>query len=327
MNVLVLSGGDVAHLLPMRECIDVMAEALSALTRGDAILPLRQVLRLPDGKSAFAVMPAYLGQPRSVGAKVITVFPDNHGTAFDSHQGAVLLFEAEHGSLAAVMDASSITAIRTAAVSGLATRLLAREDATDVAILGTGVQARTHLEAVRSVRNVKRVRVWSRNDDAVRTFADRESQRHGVTVEPATSAREAVEGADIVCTVTASREPVLAGEWLGEGAHVNAVGASLPFARELDTAAVARSRLYVDRRESALNEAGDFLIPRTERAIGDDHVVGEIGEVLLGRASGRRDDREVTVFKSLGLAIEDVAAAAYIYERARTEGRGARAEL
>lgn len=311
----------------MRECIDVMAAALSALTRGDAILPLRQVLRLPDGKSAFAVMPAYLGQPRSVGAKVITVFPDNHGTAFDSHQGAVLLFEAEHGSLAAVMDASSITAIRTAAVSGLATGLLAREDATDVAILGTGVQARTHLEAVRSVRNVKRVRVWSRNPDAVRTFADRESRRHGVAVEPATSARTAVEGADIVCTVTASREPVLAGEWLGEGAHVNAVGASLPFARELDTAAVARGRLYVDRRESALNEAGDFLIPKKEGVIGDDHVVGEIGEVLLGRAPGRRDDGEVTIFKSLGLAIEDVAAAAYIYERARTEGRGARAEL
>jgi ornithine cyclodeaminase len=327
MSVLVLGRADIAQLLPMRDCIDVMAGVLSELTRGAAILPLRQVLRLPDGKSAFAVMPAYLGQPKAVGAKVITVFPDNHGTPFDSHQGAVLLFEAEHGSLAAVMDASSITAIRTAAVSGLATRLLARDDATDLAILGSGVQARTHLEAVRAVRGVNRVRVWSRSRDAVRAFAEGESRRHGVEIEPAPSARAAVEGADIVCTVTASREPVLAGEWLRDGAHVNAVGASLPFARELDTAAIARSRLYVDRRESALNEAGDFLIPRKEGVIGDDHIVGEIGDVLLGRVPGRRSSDEMTVFKSLGLAVEDVAAAAYIYERATAEERGTRVVL
>jgi ornithine cyclodeaminase len=327
MNVLVLSQSDIAQLLPMRDCIDVMADALSALTRGDAILPLRQVLRLPDGKSAFAVMPAYVGAPKAVGAKVITVFPDNHGTALDSHQGAVLLFEAEHGSLVAIMDASSITAIRTAAVSGLATRLLARTDAADVAILGTGVQARSHLDAMCAVRPVRRARVWSRNAGAVREFASRESRHHQIPVEPAPNARAAVEGAEIVCTVTASREPVLAGEWLAEGAHVNAVGASLPFARELDTAAVARGRLYVDRRESALNEAGDFLIPKREGAIGDDHIVGELGELLLGRVPGRRMETEVTIFKSLGLAVEDVAAAHHLYERARDEGCGAWVEL
>jgi alanine dehydrogenase len=327
MHVLVLGQSDVENLLPMPACIDVMADALSALARGDAILPLRQVLRLPNGKSAFAVMPAYVGDAKAVGAKVITVFPDNHGTKLDSHQGAVLLFEAEHGSLVAVMDASSITAIRTAAVSGLATRLLARPDAADVAILGTGVQARTHLEAMCAVRPVRRVRVWSRNGGAVREFATRESKHHGIPVEPAASARAAVEGADIICTVTASREPVLAGEWLAEGAHVNAVGASLAFARELDTAAVARGRLYVDRRESALNEAGDFLIPKREGAIGDDHIVGELGELLLGRIPGRRTESEVTVFKSLGLAVEDVAAARFLYERARAEGRGTSVEL
>ena len=327
MRVLILDQSDVAALLPMSECIDVMAGALAALARGDAILPLRNVLRLPDGKSAFAVMPAYLGPAKAVGAKVITVFPDNHGTEFDSHQGAVLLFEAERGRLAAVMDASSITAIRTAAVSGLATRLLARDDAMDLAILGSGVQARTHLEAICAVRAVSRARVWSRNADAVRAFAEREARRLGVAVEPARSAREAVDGADIVCTATSSREPVLAGEWLAEGAHVNAVGASLPFARELDTAAVARGRLYVDRRESALNEAGDFLIPKREGAIGDDHIVGEVGELLLGRVTGRRSRREITIFKSLGLAVEDVAAAAFLYERARAEGRGSSVEL
>jgi ornithine cyclodeaminase/alanine dehydrogenase-like protein (mu-crystallin family) len=327
MHVLVLSQSDIAHLLPMRECIDVMEHALAGLSRGDAVLPLRQVLRLPDSKSAFAVMPAYVGAPKAVGAKVITVFPDNHGTALDSHQGAVLLFEAEHGSLVAIMDASSITAVRTAAVSGLATRLLAREDAADVAILGTGVQARTHLDAVCAVRPVKRVRVWSRNASAVHEFAARESQQRDLAVEPARSARDAVEGAEIICTVTAAREPVLAGQWLADGAHVNAVGASLPFARELDTMAVARGRLYGDRRESALNEAGDFLIPKREGAIGDDHIVGEIGELLLGRVSGRRSADEVTIFKSLGLAVEDVAAAEYLYRRAADTGRGSRVDL
>jgi alanine dehydrogenase len=327
MDVLVLNRSDIAHLLPMRDCIEVMASALRALSDGDAILPLRQVFRLPDGKSAFAVMPAYLGAPKAVGAKVITVVPDNHGSAFDSHQGAVLLFEAEHGSLAAVMDASSITAIRTAAVSGLATRLLARENATTVGILGTGVQARTHLAAMCAVRPVKRVRVWSRNRDAVREFATRESTQLDVAILPVASAREAVEDADIVCTVTASRDPVLAGGWLAKGVHVNAVGASLPSARELDTAAVVRGCLYVDRRESALNEAGDFLIPKKEGAIGDEHIVGELGELLLGRISGRRSEDEVTIFKSLGLAVEDVAAAAFIYEKARADGRGVRVEL
>jgi ornithine cyclodeaminase len=311
----------------MRDCIDVMADALGTLARGDAVLPLRQVLRLPDSNNAFAVMPAYLGAPKAVGTKVITVFPDNHGTALDSHQGAVLLFEAEHGSLVAIMDASSITAIRTAAVSGLATHLLAKKTAGDVAILGTGVQARTHLEAMRAVRPVRRVRVWSRHADAVRAFAQRESRRHNVEVEPVGSPREAVDGADIVCTVTASRDPVLAGEWLAEGAHVNAVGASLPVARELDTPAVTRGRLYVDRRESALNEAGDFLIPKRDGAIGDDHIVGELGDVLLGRASGRRTEAEVTIFKSLGLAVEDVAAARFLYERATAAGSGTRVEL
>jgi ornithine cyclodeaminase/alanine dehydrogenase-like protein (mu-crystallin family) len=161
----------------------------------------------------------------------------------------------------------------------------------------------------------------------VREFAERESRQHDTEIVPVRSAREAVEGAEIVCTVTASREPVLAGEWLTDGAHVNAVGASLPAARELDTAAVARGRLYVDRRESALNEAGDFLIPKREGAIGDDHIVGEIGELLLGRVPGRRTVNEVTIFKSLGLAVEDVAAAKFVYERASAESRGSRVEL
>jgi ornithine cyclodeaminase len=220
------------------------------------------------------------------------------------------------------MDASSITAIRTAAVSGVATRVLAREDAGDLAILGTGVQALTHLEAMAESRRLRRVRVWSRDPARVARFAEHASERVGLGVEAAGSAREAVLGADLVCTVTASREPVLRGEWLAAGAHVNAVGASLPTARELDTPAMVAARLFVDRRESALNEAGDFLMPKAEGAISDAHIQAELGEVLTGAHPGRRSPEEITVFKSLGLAVEDVAAAQRIHQNALRSGAG-----
>jgi ornithine cyclodeaminase/alanine dehydrogenase-like protein (mu-crystallin family) len=327
MAVLLANDRDVTALLPMQECMRVMAVALTTLARGDAALPLRTVMRLPDSPNAFALMPAYLGSPNAVGVKVITVFPGNDATAFDSHQGAVLLFDTEYGRLLAILDASSITAIRTAAVSGVATDMLARSDARVLAILGSGVQAATHLEAMRLARPIERVRVWSRTPSRLRAFTERAAERHGLPIEPCSSAEEAVDGADIVCTTTASREPVLLGEWLAPGAHVNAVGASLPTARELDGSAMARSRLIVDRRESALNEAGDFLLARHEGAIGDDHIRGELGELLLGRVSGRTSDVEITLFKSLGLAIEDVAAAHHIHRRATETGWGTWVEL
>jgi ornithine cyclodeaminase len=327
MQVLIVNQAEVARLLPMAECVAVMEEALSTLARGQALLPLRQVLMLPDGRGAFAAMPAHLSAPAAIGIKVITVFPGNHGTEYDSHQGAVLLFETERGRLLAVMDASSITAIRTAAVSAVATRALAREDATTLALLGTGVQAATHLEAMALVRPLRRVRVWSRDGAHARAFVDRARARHGLDVQAAASAREAVEDADVVCTVTSSRTPVLEGAWLRPGAHVNAVGASVRGARELDTAAVVRARLFVDRRESALNEAGDFLIPRGEGAIADDHIRAELGEVLIGRAPGRGSADEVTLFKSLGLAVEDVASAHRIHGNAQASGAGTWVEL
>ena len=324
MDLLILNQPEVAALLPMAECIDVMADALRALAAGDAVVPLRTVVRLPDGHSAFAAMPATLAHPAALGVKVITVFPGNEGTPLDSHQGAVLLFEADHGRLLAVMDASAITAIRTAAVSAVATRALARADAADLAILGAGVQAATHLEAMLLARPVARVRVWSRNADRARDFARRAGERVPVAVEAVASAEAAVDGAAIVCTTTASREPVLRGAWLAPGAHVNAVGASVATARELDTEAVRRARLYVDRRESALAEAGDFLVPRREGAIADDHIVGELGDVLLGRVPGRRAAAEVTLFKSLGLAVEDVAAARHVHAKGVAAGAGTR---
>jgi len=312
MNVLVISHADVVRLLPMAACIDVMAEALRATSRGEAVLPLRSMVWMPDRTGMIGLMPGYLGQPASLGLKIVSIFPGNHGTAYDSHQGVVMLFDLQHGTPIAIIDASSITAIRTAAVSGAATRALAREDAGDLAILGAGVQAKTHLAAMRAVRAVRRVRVWSRNRATAQRFADASA----VPVEVMATPRDAVAGADLICTTTSAREPILEGAWLAPGTHVNAVGACFATARELDSAAVARARLIVDRRESARAESGDFLLARSEGAIGDDHIAGELGEVLLGRLVGRRSADEITLFKSLGIAVEDLAAAHYIYAQA-----------
>jgi ornithine cyclodeaminase len=327
MSVRILTQPEVERLLPMGECIEVMCEALTTLARGDAVLPLRSMVRLPGRPGLLGLMPAYLGSPAIMGLKVVTVMPGNHGTRYDSHQGAVMIFEVEHGSPVAIMDGTSITAIRTAAVSGAATRALAREDAGDLAILGSGVQAASHLDAMKAVRPLRRVRVWSRDAGRARAFAERGAARHGLRIEVAASAREAVEGADLVCTTTAARQPVLEGAWLAPGVHINAVGACTRDARELDTAAVAGARLYVDRRESALNEAGDFLLARAEGAVTDDHIVGELGEVLAGTAPGRRSRDERTLFESLGIAVEDLAAAHHIWRKAEREDRGITIEL
>jgi ornithine cyclodeaminase len=311
----------------MDECIEAMADAFRALAIGDARLPLRQVITIPGSPNLLALMPGQLGlnsreHQSAIGAKVITVFPGNDTTPLDSHLGVVLLFEAEMGRLLAIIDATSVTAIRTAAVSAVATKLLSKPDAGDLAILGAGVQAMTHLEAMRAVRTVRRVRVWSRTAQRRVRFAERAQQRFGVAVDIMLSPEACVRGADLICTVTASREPVLRGNWIAEGAHVNAVGASLPTARELDTAAVTRSRLFVDRRESALAEAGDILIPMSEGAFNADHIRGDLGAVLMGAVPGRESARDVTLFKSLGLAIEDLAAARHIYEKGVALGTG-----
>lgn len=327
MQVLVIHQKQVQELLPMKECIEVMADAMVALAQGNAILPLRPVMWLPERVGALAMMPSYLGSVNAMGVKVISVFGGNRGTEYDSHQGAVLLFETAHGRLLAVIDATAITAIRTAAVSGLATRVLAREDAHDLCILGSGTQASAHLEAMLLVREIRRVRVWSRTPENVRKFATRESERFGIQVEAMGSAQEAVTGADLICTTTSAETPVLKGEWLGPGAHINAAGSSVPFTRELDTQAVQKATLFVDRRESTLNEAGDFLFAKKEGAIEDAHIRGELGEVMIGKVQGRRSETEITLFKSLGLAIEDLAAAEYIYRKAMESNQGVSVEL
>jgi len=331
MPLLFLNRTEVEALLPYGECIEVMAEVLAALARGEAVQPLRSVCWLPDRRGGLGVMPGALlaggGDGEVFGLKVITVFPGNHARGEESHLGVVLLFEADLGRPVAMLEASSVTAIRTAAVSALATRLLAREDAGDLALLGSGVEARTHLAAMREVRPLRRVRVWSRDAGHARHFAEDAAARYALPVEPVLSAEEAVSGADLICTVTSAREPILAGDWLAPGAHVNAVGACTPVTRELDTAAVVRASLFVDRRESALNEAGDLLFPLREGAVGEDHIQGELGDLLLGRLPGRRTPEEITLFKSLGIAVEDLAVARYVLGKARAEGRGVELDL
>jgi ornithine cyclodeaminase/alanine dehydrogenase-like protein (mu-crystallin family) len=315
MAVLVLSDRDVRRVLPMGECIELMAEALAALERGDMSMPLRSVFRPPDATSLMGLMPAHRADA-AYGLKAICVFPGNPARGLDSHQGAVLLFDGETGELRAALNASAITEIRTAAVSGVATRLLAREDARELAILGAGVQARAHVQAMRAVRDLERIRIWSRTDEHARALAEEAGG------EAVASAEEALRGADVVCTTTTAQEPIVRREWLAPGAHVNAVGSSIPTTRELDTATVAAASLFVDRRESTLNESGDYLLAAAEGAIGPEHIRAELGELLTGKASGRTSEDELTVFKSLGLAVEDLAAAEHLYRRAREAGVG-----
>jgi ornithine cyclodeaminase len=322
MSVRIIDQADTRRLLPMAECIDVMATALTALSRGDAVQPLRGIHWLPDRRGGLGVMPGYLGEPATLGVKVVSVFPGNSETDLESHQGGVLLFDPEDGRLRAIIDAGELTAIRTAAVSGAATRALARRDASILAILGSGAQAHSHLEAMVAVRPVREVRVWSRTPENAARFAQIASAKHGIEITTVVSARDAARGADLICTVTAASEPVLEGAWIAPGAHVNAAGACFPEARELDTAAVVRSRLYVDWRESTVVESGDFLIPRSEGAIGDGHIVAELGEVLAGDAPGRASDDEITVFNSLGVAVEDLAAAHHILIKAERDDVG-----
>ena len=310
----------------MGDCIQVMREALAALARGEAVVPLRLVMRMPDASGFLGVMPGFIAQREeaeaALGMKAVLVFPRNAERGIDTHQGAVLLFEADTGRLSTLMDGGTITAVRTAAVSAVATDALAPKDAAELAILGAGVQGRKHLEAVAAVRPLRRVRIWSRSPEHAKKLADDAASLAKATIEPAASVEAAVREADIVVTATASREPLLERRWLKDGAHLNAVGSSTPTSRELDTATVAAASLFVDRRESALNEAGDVLIPIREGVIGEDHIQAELGDVLIGKHPGRRSSTELTLFKSLGLAVEDVASAAFVARRARAAGFG-----
>jgi ornithine cyclodeaminase/alanine dehydrogenase-like protein (mu-crystallin family) len=323
MNVLLLGHDEVSALLPMGECITLMREALVSLAEGRAHQPLRTIVRPPDAAGMMGLMPSYISDARpAFGLKAICIFPGNPARGMDSHQGAVLLFSAETGELQAVVNASAVTAVRTAAVSGVATDALAREDACDLAVIGAGVQARSHVEAMSHVRPVRRCRVASRSVESARRLADELNGSYAFPVEAAESIEDALRGADLVVTATNSAEAVVRREWVAGGAHINAVGSCTPNSRELDAETVAASSMFVDSVESTVNESGDYLRALREGAVEPGHIRAELGEVLKGTKPGRTSADEITLFKSLGLAVEDLAAARHLYDKARETGAG-----
>lgn len=305
----IVQAEEVRQRLTMPECIELMRTSLRELEAGTYTQPLRSIALLPGGEK-FGFMPAYLGD--CFGAKVLSAFPQNAGTEYPSHIGYVLLFESTHGSFLGMADASVITEIRTGAVSGVATDLLARPDAHRLAIIGAGAQGRSHLAAMAAVRDIRFVAVYDQNAQAARRYCEEMAAQFGIPVTAADSAREAVEGADIVCTVTPSREPYLEADWIAPGTHINAVGAFTPATREVTSALVAKAKLYADQVEAMRKECGEYLVPLQEGLIGPDHIVGSLGDVLLGRAPGRSSEEEITLFDALGLAVEDVACAKYL---------------
>ncbi len=322
-QILVLAAADVERLLTTDACIDLMAETLADLARGIFHQPLRMIVRPADAKGLLGLMPAHRASgPALYGLKAICVFPENPKINKDAHQGSVMLFNGDTGELLSLMNASSITAIRTAAVSAVATRLLARDEASRLAIIGSGVEARSHLPAIASVRQIKQTRVVSRRRVHADAFATEMSERFPFPIEAVDTVQQAVEDADIIVTVTSSLEPVLKREWIPNGAHINAIGTHSPASREIDGATMAAARVFVDRRESAISEAGDYVLALKEGFITPDSIVGEIGEVLTGTKQGRQSSDEITLFKSLGLAVEDLACAQYLFEKAREVGAG-----
>jgi ornithine cyclodeaminase/alanine dehydrogenase-like protein (mu-crystallin family) len=310
----------------MKECIAVMRASLIALASGKAHQPLRTIIRPPDAAGVLGLMPSYISgdvhtndwaTAAAFGLKTVCVFPGNPAKGKDAHQGAVLLFSGDTGELLAMMNASAITAIRTAAVSAVATDILARSDAGNLAIIGSGVQARLHLAAMSDVRSINRCRIVSRHIAHAQQFAGEVSQNFSFPIEVVKTVQEAVEGADLIVTVTNAVEPIVKRDWISKGAHLNVVGSSTPKAREVDSATMAAASIFVDRRESTINEAGDYLFAVQDGAIDPDDIRAELGAVLTGDKPGRTSVEEITLFKSVGLAIEDLFAAQYLYDRAR----------
>jgi len=317
-----LSESDVRAMLPMADLIEAMSKALAEYSAGRVVQPVRTVLEVGADRAFFGVMPAAMDDPPSVGAKLVTVYHRNHERNLPSHLATILLFDHQTGALAAVMDGRYITEARTAAVSAVSVQQLARPDARVLAIIGSGVQARSHLEAIRLVRDLTDVRVWSPNAAKREAFAREAGAATGLPVLAAASARDAVAGAGIVVLATASPTPVVDDADIARGAHVAAVGACRPDQREMPGALVARARVFVDSRAGALREAGDLLLPMREGVIDEGHIAGELGELVAGRIPGRTDAGGVTIFKSLGMAVEDVVAAELVLARARSAGVG-----
>jgi len=323
MQLLVLNAQAVYELLPYTECAQLVRDGLAALARGEVYQPLRTVLRPPGGDGLMVLMPC--AGAGAYALKAISVFPGNPARGKDAHQGGVLLYRPDTGEPLALINASALTEIRTAAASAVATSLLARPDASELAIIGTGVQARAHALALAASRPLTMIRIAGRTPERARAIANELAALAplaGVPVVASASAADAVAGAGIVVTATTAAQPVLLDGWLEPGTHINAVGACLPETRELDPATVARAAVFADSRESALAEAGDVGLALAEEAIGPGHIRAEIGELLTGQAVGRTSDGEITVFESLGLAVEDLAAGLGAYQKAAALGAG-----
>ena len=310
----------------MQQCIEIMDSAMRAVSSGSVSIPPRTFVPLTERDDHLLLMPGSAAELPAYGAKIISLHPGNNARKLPVIQGFVALFDSETGTPVAIMDGATITAIRTAAASGLATRVLARESASSHGVLGVGVQAETHIEAIACVCDISVVRVWGRDIGKARNFAHDQSQRFGFDVIAVESAAEAV-GCDIVSAVTGATDPVLEGAWLSPGAHVNLVGGHTPTAREADSDAIARSSVYVDLLESARAEAGDILIPVAEGRIGWRDVVGEIGQVLAGEIAGRVEDKQITLYKSLGIVAQDLFVANYLFEAATAADAGTTVKL
>jgi ornithine cyclodeaminase/alanine dehydrogenase-like protein (mu-crystallin family) len=335
MRVLTLSNADIHAALAPDECERAMAGVLAARARGDAFNPLRTVTVPPGAAGFIGLMPAYASAAASAGEagpgydgaafglKAICLIPANPSRGLDAHQGTVTLYDGETGMPTAILNASAVTEIRTAAVTAVATRALAREGARVLGLLGAGVQARSHLIALAGVRPWEEVRVYAPTTAHAEALRDARPD-----IRVAASAQEAVEGADVVVVATSARRPVLEHAWLGSGAHVNAVGASSPTAWEIEPATVAAAALFCDSRESVVNEAGEFKLAIEEGLIaGQEHIRAELGEVVSGAHAGRASDQELTLFRSLGIGVEDLAAAQVAVQNARRAGLGTEVEL
>ena len=321
MPLLIIRAAEIHDLLPMGECIEVMDRAMRAFSAGAVNTPSRIIAALGNDSGYFILMPGEMEQPPVYGAKIVGLHPGNPTAGRPTVQGFVALFDRATGAPVALVEGAAITAVRTAAASALATRELARKKASSHGISGAGVQAASHLDSVCSARDIKKVLVWARDREKARQFAQKHAQRTGVMVSAVDDPAEAA-ACDIISLVTNSSEPVLRGEWLRSGAHLNLVGAHEPHHREVDSNTVARSGIYVDSRQGALSEAGDILVPISEGKITERDIIGEIGDVLLGAAPGRIDEQQITLYKSLGIVAQDLFAAAHVLSNARKTGTG-----
>jgi alanine dehydrogenase len=324
---LLLTKDDVVRVLEMRECIDVVEKAFAELASGTAVLPLRIGITPPDGVSLY--MPAYLKQMGALACKVVTVYKNNPTRhKLPTTIGKVLLQNPATGEVICIMDGGYLTAVRTGAVSGVATKYLARADKGQVAgILGAGVQAKMQLWAMAVTRELSRAYVYDVSADAASAFIREMSAKLGLEIRSADSPVQILAEADIVCTATSSSAPLFDGSKVRPGTHINGIGSHTPNARELDTALIKRSKVVGDSLEACLKEAGDIMIPLAEGAIKQEHIHAELGDIILGRKAARSNPQEITLFKSNGLAIQDAAAAKLVYDRARQAGIGKDVEL